>query len=585
MSGNVYEWTFDNWKASFNSAAVTNPLDPHKHTQKVRRGGSAGQPAAESRVSGRKIRSIEGKDGEIGIRLALSVADSRPVGMADPCDIHQPPPTRGTIGLRDERLITGSDSVWVNDMSSYMQDGQTMAYAIKIWADGTARMAMIFNGQVNTYMGGVSGEWYTLNAFSLNIVSGSDLTKYAYYLVSSDEMSIIGDANGNDGPVGRFERMPVSSYPGTSGVTKPAITNPRAAEVLAPAGANSCDNLNIMTNPPENQKDPLLIEGTDNGWWQNNASAGGTHHYRKDFNDTPNNARFVVYDLGAGTSTRLAEGEWFTVNNTFLRIKQKDGSNTYNFDYLYTVSKDGKNFRHISFQEYEPGDFRMFAKTPNNDIVGWFAPGSTFYHQGHSTYLPPVAPSSSSGASGCGDSSPSSSSVLSSSSAVVASSSSIISSSSVLSSSSVPSSSSSAIAASSSSVISSSSVPSSSSRGSSSSIGSSSSSSEEEKVNLPSSSSEEPSSSSINSISSSSDAVSPIRVPQTASGPLFAYATGKTIVLGNVPKGAKIDIYNLQGKRIYNSPFSTLNSQLIPVQAKGIYFIKVNNQALRIPVM
>jgi hypothetical protein len=394
-----------------------------------------------------------------------------------------------------------------------MQDGQTMAYVLKIWANGAARMTLIMNGTIydNPQMYGynVAGQWYTLNSFSLNIVPNSgEKTKWAYYLVSSDEMSIIGDANGNDGPVGRFERMPVSSYPAAN-FTAPPISSPKAVDLLVPANTNSCDSLDIMTNPPENYQDNLLVEGTANGWWQNNASAGGTHHYRKDFNDKPNNARFVVYDLGANTSTRLAEGEWFTVGNTFLRIKQKDGSNTYNFDYLYTVSKDGKNFRHISFQEYEPGDFRMFAKTPNNDIVGWFEPGSQFYHQGHSTYLPPIK-NPSSEESDCGDSSPSSSSG----------------------------------------------------------------------GNQPSSSS------GGNRSSSSSANTTPINAPKAVSGPLFAYATGKTIVLENVPSGAKVEIYNLRGEQVHSGRAYGIRPDMgFMVQTKGVYFVKVNSRTLRVLVM
>ncbi len=115
MSGNVYEWMYDNWgKFDESGADVTNPVTIHKHTQKVRRGGSHDQPASESRVSARKIRSIEGKDGSIGFRLALSVTDSRPAGMDDPCNIHQPPTTGGMKGFRDERLITAEGEIVVN---------------------------------------------------------------------------------------------------------------------------------------------------------------------------------------------------------------------------------------------------------------------------------------------------------------------------------------------------------------------------------------------------------------------------------------------------------------------------------------
>jgi sulfatase modifying factor 1 len=72
MSGNVYEWMYDSY-GTFSEGDLTNPTGPATlHTQKVRRGGSFDQPASESRVSARKIRSIEGKDGSIGIPEALA---------------------------------------------------------------------------------------------------------------------------------------------------------------------------------------------------------------------------------------------------------------------------------------------------------------------------------------------------------------------------------------------------------------------------------------------------------------------------------------------------------------------------------
>jgi len=57
----------------------------------------------------------------------------------------------------------------------------------------------------------------------------------------------------------------------------------------------------------------------------------------------------------------LANGEWFTVNNTFLRITHSSGYTTH---YLYAVDADG-TFYHDSFQEYERADFRMFKLEPN----------------------------------------------------------------------------------------------------------------------------------------------------------------------------------------------------------------------------
>jgi len=71
-------------------------------------------------------------------------------------------------------------------------------------------------------------------------------------------------------------------------------------------------------------------------------------------------------------------------------------------------------------------------------------------------------------------------------------------------------------------------------------------------------------------------------------GTLSAYAVPNTIVLQNVPHNAKIEIYNLQGKRIYFA--NSENSQIlrIQVQTKGMYIIKASfgseNRILRVPV-
>jgi endoglucanase len=88
-----------------------------------------------------------------------------------------------------------------------------------------------------------------------------------------------------------------------------------------------------------------------------------------------------------------------------------------------------------------------------------------------------------------------------------------------------------------------------------------------------------------NSSSSSSDGETPIRLPQIASGQIQVKTTSNSIVLENLPSNAKIEAYNLQGKRIYSA--NSENSQILQilVQTKGIYFVKIENKILRIPVM
>jgi formylglycine-generating enzyme required for sulfatase activity len=398
MSGNVYEWTHDSW-GDYGTGPFTNPIDrPIVHMQKTRRGGSYDQPASESRVYARKIRSIEGKDGSIGFRLARSVNDSDPAAQIDPCDIHAPPPTGGKISFRDERLITEDDEVWLYDLSTYVP-GNPMAYAIKIGANGAAKYTLIMNGNEMSYGDAMaSGEWFTQNSYALYIGT----KRYVYYVIDHNSMSLMLDG---DSP-GRYVRTKVSAYTGANKVTLPTIASPKTPEQLAQAQSKVTID---MANPPITGRDSRLIEGSSSAWLQDNVAmgAGGTHRYRKDFDDA-NSMRFVVWD--APTSTLLANGPWFTVDNTFLRVKDKNGAT---YDYLYSVSADGKKLYHISFQSYEIGDFRMFEKVSSSTnctntresitcVQGWIEPAAnaTTYNQGASTYIPPssnpVDPSSSS---------------------------------------------------------------------------------------------------------------------------------------------------------------------------------------------
>jgi hypothetical protein len=380
MSGNVYEWTHDSWgNYSSGGGDLTNPIDrPTNHTQKTRRGGSYDQLASDSRVSARKIRSIEGKDGSIGFRLALSVNDNDPAAQINPCDIHQPPPSGGKPGFRDERLITADDEVWAPD-GGY-------GAILKIKENGAAIAGSIYcSGNYCMTSDSVSGEWYTANCMALNIVRANGTSKkFIYYLIDLDMMSMMPEG----GMPGRFVRKKMSEVSNASKLNVPDIANPKALDQLVPVGTKDID----MKNPPTTGRDSRLIEGPEFAWIQDNVAmgAGGTHRYRKDF-DSEAAMRFVVWDKGAYTA--LAQGPWFTVDNMFLRVN--DNTNNETYDYLYTVEPDGKTLYHISFQAYEPGDFRMFKKmSANTDSAakyGWTEPSklANTYNQGVSTYSPP----------------------------------------------------------------------------------------------------------------------------------------------------------------------------------------------------
>ena len=98
---------------------------------------------------------------------------------------------------------------------------------------------------------------------------------------------------------------------------------------------------------------------------------------------------------------------------------------------------------------------------------------------------------------------------------------------------------------------------------------------------------EENSSSSIE-LSSSSLINTPVKLPQIATGNIIAKAIGNAIMLENLPANAKVQVYSLSGKLISSKSFNQVNhgsdSMRIPVQTKGIYFVKAGNQILRVPV-
>jgi PKD repeat protein len=84
----------------------------------------------------------------------------------------------------------------------------------------------------------------------------------------------------------------------------------------------------------------------------------------------------------------------------------------------------------------------------------------------------------------------------------------------------------------------------------------------------------------------------PIRLPQIASSNILAYAMGNSIVLQNLPSGAKVDVFGLSGKLVYSNRVNPLiggiGVQTIEVHTKGVYIVKVSSgsekKALRVAV-
>jgi hypothetical protein len=86
--------------------------------------------------------------------------------------------------------------------------------------------------------------------------------------------------------------------------------------------------------------------------------------------------------------------------------------------------------------------------------------------------------------------------------------------------------------------------------------------------------------------SSSSGSNTPIHLPQIAR-PIQIRSIPNTIILENIPINTKVEVYNLQGKRIYStSSHSLLTNHLkIIVKAKGMYIVKINTTTFRVSVM
>jgi formylglycine-generating enzyme required for sulfatase activity len=345
MSGNAWEWVYD-WLVSYTESAKTDPVQLTGTGNKTRRGGSYDEPMDFARLTRRAIRSRDGAAG-MGFRIALS--NSLPPGMVNPCQAAEPEAaTCSGDKNRDCRLITGDGEVWV----------------------GGDNVLIVRENGVAAVSGfpATSGEWYTLNGRSLNIVSasGSKTTKtYAYYVFSADEMTMIND----EGMPYRLYKRPVSEVT-VALPSVPTIANPTSLDQLIA----KVEPARIVTdaqlaNPDTSIRDPRLIPENGYTWFFDGNCCGGNHKYRFHL-DGDGNAEFVVMDYDNTLRENiLAKGRWFTVGNIGLHIIL----NGKYYNYLYTTGNRstsfseympaGPIFSHISFQSYERGDFRIFNKT------------------------------------------------------------------------------------------------------------------------------------------------------------------------------------------------------------------------------
>jgi len=393
--GSGEEWAYNTWSSTHSGG--TDPIGPKPDigldgkpiltTQKTRRDA---QGTADN-ITGRLIRSIDG----IGPALRLAISDEMdyPPDMVPSCDVHAPVLGDEPVNsYRDPRWVTGDNAKWANGAGTTVGN-----LDLKVWADGTAQF------------GTTNGQWFTSNNITFVFVptSGS-IKRFAYIFLSDIEGALIPAENlgYNTGYVGKIAKKAATN-------TKPSVSGLKSGEELAKAQSNFATDYQMvdMTNIPtsaQKQDTRIMDEDTPDaakkGWFQDNTSAGGVHHYRKDVD--PSEFRFTVNNPGNdGKYSRmiLANGSWFTVNNTFLRVKHKDG---YVAEYLYTVTPDG-TFYHNSFMAYERADFRMFKKETNaswpNTTCGSFCAeeipkgeAQSFYNslgdKGKSTFVPAPCP-------------------------------------------------------------------------------------------------------------------------------------------------------------------------------------------------
>jgi hypothetical protein len=347
--GSGEEWAYNSWSSTHSGG--TDPIGPKPDigldgkpiltTQKTRRDA---QGTADN-ITGRLIRSIDG----IGPALRLAISDEMayPPDMVPACDVHAPVlGTEPANSYRDPRWVTGDNSKWTKGA------GTTVGTLdLKVWSDGTAQF------------GSTNGQWFTSNNITFVFVPNSgSIIRLAYIFLSETEGALIpvtANMGYTGGYIGKIAKVAATN-------TKPSVSLESSAEALARKQSNFETEYKMvdMTNIPASaqKQDPRIMdEDTPDaalkGWFQDNTSAGGVHHYRKDVD--PSEFRFTVNQNNGRTV--LANGTWFTVNNTFLRIKHKDG---YVAEYLYSVTPDG-TFFHNSFMGYERADFRMFKKNTN----------------------------------------------------------------------------------------------------------------------------------------------------------------------------------------------------------------------------
>ena len=405
--GSGDEWAYNTW--SDTHMGGTDPVGPGSgtHNQKTRRN----TPNNTSNITGRLIRSIEGRGP--ALRLVLSAQADLPPNYVHPCRLHAPEMGEDPVNsYRDPRWVTGSEARWTTPT------GGMGGANLRLWEDGTAMSGGTpcepGTGQVwnrcpeNGIQGATYGQWFTSNNIVLVFVPNpgtgqnqSNPIRYMYIFLNESDASFIGGGFMGGGGAGRVVKEAASR------IEKPVIPNLMRGEDLARSQLNfeTFYKMVDMVNMPEAARgqDERLLDGPNHGWLQLNY--GATHHYRKDVDREE--FRFRV------SGAWLATGSWFTINNTFLRVTNRNGHVTeYLYDYTENYTRqanvmgpgspayEGPAFWHNSFMDYERGDFRVFVRLPNDDpdIARMWSAGASELQMnapagyGGSTFVPAVCP-------------------------------------------------------------------------------------------------------------------------------------------------------------------------------------------------
>ena len=72
LSGNVWEWVWDWYGGSYDSASKENPTGPQDGSLRVVRGGAWFNDAVDSRIALRSRGAPTDRDGALGFRIARS---------------------------------------------------------------------------------------------------------------------------------------------------------------------------------------------------------------------------------------------------------------------------------------------------------------------------------------------------------------------------------------------------------------------------------------------------------------------------------------------------------------------------------